>query len=95
MNTSPPILTPTPLPVAVAAPTRVSVDEDGLNLSLNEALRSDTDPVMRGIGFDIIEWEILDGDGGGLMACLRSLLREEKSLFILELDSFFVAVGEV
>ena len=79
------------------------VEEEGLNLSLKEGLRSE--PVMRGMGWDIMLWEILEGEGGGLMLCFRSVeevaallelptMREEKSLFILEVDSFLMAGGE-
>ena len=98
------MLTPTPEPVTVAAPMRVMVEEEGLNLSLKEGLRSEL--VMRGMGWEMMLWGIFEGEGGGLMLCFRSVeelvallelptMREEKSLFILEVDSFLMAVGEV
>lgn len=51
MNTS----APTPLPIAltVAAPSKVTVDELGLMELLKDPLRSE--PVIRGMGFEIIE----------------------------------------
>lgn len=81
------------------------MDEEGLNLSLKEDLRSA--PVMRGMGLEMMLWGIFEGEGGGLMPCFKSVedvvvlllelptMREEKSLFILEVDSFLMAVGEV
>lgn len=53
MNTS----APTPLPIAltVAAPNKVTVDELGFMELLKDPLRSEDDPVIRGMGFEIIE----------------------------------------
>lgn len=80
------------------------MEAEGLNLSLTESLRSE--PVMRGMGLEMMLWGILEGEGGGLMLCFKSVLeavvllelptmRDENSLFILEMDSFLMAVGEV
>ena len=70
MNTS----APTPLPIAltVAAPNKVTEDELGLIELPKDPFRSEVDPVIRGMGFEIIECEILFGDGGGFAECLRS-----------------------
>ena len=81
--------------VTVAAPTSETVEllNEGFLLSAAEI-----EELRRGwIGPEIRAWEILLGEGGGfwLLSITPVPMRPENSLFILDDDSFFVAVGEV